>query len=966
MLEIKNINKDYVTGDEVVHALRDVTISFRESELVSILGHSGCGKTTLLNIIGGLDRYTSGDLIINGKSTKQYKASDWDTYRNHSVGFIFQSYNLIPHQTVLSNVELALTLSGVSKSERRKRAKDALEKVGLGDQLNKKPNQMSGGQMQRVAIARALVNDPDILLADEPTGALDSETSFQIMELIKEIAKDRLVIMVTHNPELAELYSTRIVRLVDGKLTADSNPFDGKTEKEKKPVVKKGKKTSMSFGTALSLSRNNLMTKKGRTFLTSFAGSIGIIGIALILSLSNGVQTYIDNIERSTLSSYPISIQQQTVDYTSLMSSMMDLTDSTDEERDPDLIYTNDISTEMVKTMLSEIQTNNLEEFKSYIESNPDNILDSIREIKYSYSPNLYIYAHDVNDNVIQVNPSTVMTAMMGDEFASQMSQMAESYGSMMGNSSNALTVWSELLGTDALEEQYEVLDGKLPESYNEVVLIVNEHNELSDVTLYALGLRDQAELTDMMQNVMEGETIDLDTGDLTFTYDDFIGKSFRLLTAPDFYQKNDDGTWTDMREDTEYIENVMENAPEIKIVGIIRPCGESLLSSANQSGGIGYTHALTEFMIDRVNSSEIVIQQKENELVDVFTGVEFPVDAPNETVLDRITKYVDGLSEEDAAAMLTQMSGMMGTTAAPETETTQPDEQAVTAIPDEIMALLTPDELVALQSMTPDEQQLFLMNKMSELGLLPADNTEPEVTISAKEMLLQSLSSIPEEQLKMLEKYLPKTEATYDGNLTILGVADLAKPSAVKIYANDFESKEKIADFITAYNDAKTAENKQEDVINYTDYVGLMISSVSDIIDAISYILIAFVAISLIVSSIMIGIITYISVLERTKEIGILRAIGASKRDISRVFTAETLIVGFAAGLIGILVTIILLFPINAIIEYITGIAGMAVLPWQGAVILVIISMLLTLIAGLFPSRIAAKKDPVVALRTE
>ena len=966
MLEIKNITKDYVTGDETVHALRDVTISFRESELVSILGHSGCGKTTLLNIIGGLDRYTSGDLIINGKSTTKFKASDWDTYRNHSVGFIFQSYNLIPHQTVLSNVELALTLSGVSKAERRQRAKEALEKVGLGDQLNKKPGQMSGGQMQRVAIARALVNDPDILLADEPTGALDTETSFQIMELIKEIAKDRLVIMVTHNPELAELYSTRIVRLVDGKLTSDSDPFDGEAEKVKKSEVQKGKKTSMSFGTALSLSRNNLMTKKGRTFLTSFAGSIGIIGIALILSLSNGVQAYIDNVERSTLSSYPISIQQETVDYTSLIGSMMDVQENAESERDPNLIYTNDISTEMVKTMLSEIQTNNLEEFKSYVESNPDNILDSIREIKYSYSPNLYIYGYDVNDNVIQVNPSTVMTAMMGDQMASQMDQMTQSYGSLMGDASNAYNAWSELLGTDALKEQYEVLSGKLPESYNEVVLIVNEDNELSDVTLYALGLRDQEEITGMMQSIMAGETFELETGDLTFTYDDFIGRSFRLLTAPDFYQKNDDGTWTDMREDTEFIEDKMNSAPEIKIVGIIRPSGDSLLSTANQSGGIGYTHALTEFMIDRVNDSEIVKQQKENELVDVFTGVEFPVEDPTETALDRVTEYIEGLTEEEAAAMLTQMSGMMGTGAAPEAGVTEKPAQGESAIPDEIMALLTPDELMALQSMTPDEQQMFIMNKMAELGMMPSGGAAPEVTMSSKEMLLQSLSSIPEEQLEMFEKYLPKTEATYEGNLTTLGVADLAKPSAIKIYAKDFESKEKITNFITAYNDAKNAEDKQEDVINYTDYVGLMISSVSDIIDAISYILIAFVAISLIVSSIMIGIITYISVLERTKEIGILRAIGASKRDISRVFNAETLIVGFAAGVIGILVTVLLIIPINIIIEYITGIAGMAVLPWQGAVILVIISMVLTFIAGLFPSRIAAKKDPVVALRTE
>lgn len=966
MLEIKNISKDYVTGDEVVYALRDVTISFRESELVSILGHSGCGKTTLLNIIGGLDRYSSGDLIINGKSTTQYKAADWDTYRNHSVGFIFQSYNLIPHQSVLSNVELALTLSGVSKGERRKRAKEALEKVGLGDQINKKPNQMSGGQMQRVAIARALVNDPDILLADEPTGALDSETSLQIMELIKEIAKDRLVIMVTHNPELAEKYSTRIVRLVDGKITADSNPFDGNAEKEKKSQVKKGKKTSMSFATALSLSKNNLMTKKGRTFLTSFAGSIGIIGIALILSLSNGVQTYIDGIERSTLSSYPISIQQETVDYTSLVNSMMDIKESDDEARDPNLIYTNDISTEMVKSMLSEIQTNNLEEFKEYIESNPDNILDNVREIKYSYSPSLYIYGYDVNDDVIQVNPSTVMTAMMGEQMASQVSQMQSSYGSLMGaDVSSVYNAWSELLSTDALEEQYEVLEGKLPESYNEVVLIVNERNELSDVTLYALGLRDQEEITGMMQSIMAGETFELETGDLTFTYDDFIGRTYRLMTAADFYKRNDDGTWSDMREDEDFIKEKMENAPELKIVGMIRPCGDSLLSSSSKSGGIGYTHALTEFMIDRVNGSEIVIEQKKNELVDVFTGVEFPVDDPNETTLDRITKYIEELSEEEAAAMLTQLSGMMGASAAPTTgedAATQPDSQTAAAVPDDIAAMLTPEELMALQSMTAEEQQQFILSKMNQ----STESTETQPALSSKEMLLESLAALPEEQLEMLEKYMPQTDATYDGNLELLGVADLAKPSAISIYANDFEAKEAITDFITKYNDDKKADGKQEDIIQYTDYVGLMISSVSDIVNAISYILIAFVAISLIVSSIMIGIITYISVLERTKEIGILRAIGASKRDISNVFNAETLIVGFAAGLIGILVTVILIFPINAIIEAITGIAGMAVLPWQGAVILVVISMALTLIAGLFPSRIAAKKDPVVALRTE
>lgn len=933
MLEIKNITKDYVTGDEVVHALRDVTISFRESELVSVLGHSGCGKTTLLNIIGGLDRYTSGDLIINGRSTTKYKSSDWDTYRNHSVGFIFQSYNLIPHQTVLSNVELALTLSGVSKAERRQRAKEALEKVGLGDQINKKPNQMSGGQMQRVAIARALVNDPDILLADEPTGALDSETSLQIMELIKEIAKDRLVIMVTHNPELAEEYSTRIVKLVDGKIVSDSNPFNGEAPKEKKSHVTKGKKTSMSFGTALSLSRNNLMTKKGRTFLTSFAGSIGIIGIALILSLSNGVQDYIDDVEHSTLSSYPISIQQEAIDYGSLMGSMMGIAEEAAAERDPDLIYTNDISTEMMKTMLSEMTTNNLAEFKTFIESNPDDILDHISEIQYSYSPNLYIYGYDVNDDIIRINPSTVMDAMMGQEMSGNVTSMANTYSSMMGSTASPYDVWTELLSRETIERQYEVITGKLPESYNEVVLIVNENHELSDVTLYALGLRDQDELGDMMEGIMSGESFDIETGDLTFTYDELMSLEFRLLTASDFYTENSDGIWVDMREDALHMEKMFEDAPVIKIVGIVKPSGDSLLNAAGQSGGIGYTHALTEFMIDRTNSSAAVKAQKDNPDIDIFTGVEFPVEDGNKSSLDKIKEYIDTLSDDEAMAMMTQMA--------------KPEDMA--AMAENIMATLTPDQLMQLQNVPQDQLQSTL------LGM--ADS---------KLLMNMMLESIPDEQLKMLEKYIPKTNATYDGNLKNLGVADLTEPSAISIYAKDFESKEVITDFITQYNEDKKAADKQEDVINYTDYVGLMISSVSDIIDAISYILIAFVAISLVVSSIMIGIITYISVLERTKEIGILRAIGASKRDISRVFNAETLIVGFAAGAIGIIVTLLLIIPINIIIELLTDIPNMAALPWQGGIILVLISMLLTLIAGLFPARVASNKDPVVALRTE
>lgn len=988
MLEIRNIVKNYETGSETVHALKGVSIAFRESELVSILGQSGCGKTTLLNIIGGLDQYTSGDLIINGQSTKQYKSADWDIYRNHSVGFIFQSYNLIPHQSVLSNVELALTLSGVSKAERRRRAKEALEKVGLGNQLNKRPNQMSGGQMQRVAIARALVNDPDILLADEPTGALDSETSIQIMELVKEIAKDRLVIMVTHNPELAEKYSTRIVKLLDGQIVGDSDPFDPAKEPAHSEVrkseveVTKGQKTSMSFLTALSLSKNNLMTKKGRTFLTSFAGSIGIIGIALILSLSNGVQEYINSVERSTLASFPVSIQHETVDYTSLMTSMMNVRDNAEENRDPDRIYTNDISTEMMKTMLSEMQTNNLAEFKEYLESDPDGISASIEEIQYSYDSNLYIYGHSADGDIMQINPSTVMSAMMGQSMADNVSQMTNTYSSLMGSSSmSSYDAFRELLSTDMLKTEYEVLAGRLPEAYNEVVVLVTDRNELSDVTLYTLGLRDQGELEGMMSSVMAGESFDLDTGDLSFSYDDLMGMEFSMLTAPEFYQKNDDGTWTDMRSDSEFMEQAAENGLKLKVVGILKPDADSLISSTN-SGGIGYTHALTEYMIDKTNSSELVKAQKENPDVDVFTGIEFPkADEEEEQPMsqseamemltgmlteEQRTKINEGimaaLTEEQQAQIQSAMMGMVS------------DEQMNSIM----MGVLTPEQLTQLQSGADvnsllTDAQKAQMSAQIAASLTAEQNAELSAMMNGMvdptkmyTIFMQVLTTDQLRQLMDMTKEPETTDATYDGNLKLLGVAELSEPSSMKIYATDFESKEKITQLIEKYNDSKIADDNQADVINYTDYVGLMMSSVSDIINAISYILIAFVAISLIVSSIMIGIITYISVLERTKEIGILRAMGASKRDISNVFNAETLIVGFSAGVIGIAVTLLLNIPINIIIENITGIANVALLPWQGGVILVVISMLLTLIAGLVPAGVAAKKDPVEALRTE
>ena len=738
----------------------------------------------------------------------------------------------------------------------------------------------------------------------------------------------------------------------------------------------------MSFLTALSLSKNNLMTKKGRTFLTSFAGSIGIIGIALILSLSNGVQEYINSVERSTLASFPVSIQHETVDYTSLMTSMMNVRDNAEENRDPDRIYTNDISTEMMKTMLSEMQTNNLAEFKEYLESDPDGISASIEEIQYSYDSNLYIYGHSADGDIMQINPSTVMSAMMGQSMADNVSQMTNTYSSLMGSSSmSSYDAFRELLSTDMLKTEYEVLAGRLPEAYNEVVVLVTDRNELSDVTLYTLGLRDQGELEGMMSSVMAGESFDLDTGDLSFSYDDLMGMEFSMLTAPEFYQKNDDGTWTDMRSDSEFMEQAAENGLKLKVVGILKPDADSLISSTN-SGGIGYTHALTEYMIDKTNSSELVKAQKENPDVDVFTGIEFPkADEEEEQPMsqseamemltgmlteEQRTKLNEGimaaLTEEQQAQIQSAMMGMVS------------DEQMNSIM----MGVLTPEQLTQLQSGADvnsllTDAQKAQMSAQIAASLTAEQNAELSTMMNGMvdptkmyTIFMQVLTTDQLRQLMDMTKAPETTDATYDGNLKLLGVAELSEPSSMKIYATDFESKEKITQLIEKYNDSKIADDNQADVINYTDYVGLMMSSVSDIINSISYILIAFVAISLIVSSIMIGIITYISVLERTKEIGILRAMGASKRDISNVFNAETLIVGFSAGVIGIAVTVLLNIPINIIIENITGIANVALLPWQGGVILVVISMLLTLIAGLVPAGVAAKKDPVEALRTE
>lgn len=880
MLSLKNIVKEYKVADQVTTALKGVSIDFRENEFVSVLGQSGCGKTTLLNIIGGLDRYTSGDLIINGVSTKEFKNRDWDTYRNHSVGFVFQSYNLIPHQTVLANVELALTLSGVSKSERKRRATEALEKVGLGDQLHKKPNQMSGGQMQRVAIARALVNDPDILLADEPTGALDSNTSIQVMEILKEVAQDKLVIMVTHNPELAEKYSTRIIKLLDGKIISDTSPIkddealavDIVTNKDGK---KRKKQTTMSFFTALGLSFNNLMTKKARTLLTSFAGSIGIIGIALILAISNGVQLYIDKVQEDTLSGYPLSITESTMDLTSMMTSMMGAK-SDGSQHGRDKIYSNDIMTDMLSAMSKGVAQNDLAEFKKYLESKSDELDEYVTDIKYGYSTQMNIYKADTSDGVYQVNPGQVMESL-GFNTESTVANAKSTVTSSMTNTD----VWQELISNkELLESQYDVIAGKMPENYDEAVVIVDKNNEISDYTLYTLGLRDDAELKEMFEAIQKGEKFE--TQSTEYTYDEILGLRFKLLINTDYFEKTDNG-YEDRSDDRVYMISKLNDATEIKIVGILRPSEDA--SATAVSGSVAYLPELTQYLINRVNDSEIVKEQKQNEDVDVFTGLEF-----------------------------------------------KSDEEKV----------MTADELKNYISTLPAEQQAQMQGYITQMRN----------------------SGMSEEQiLKTFSESINKTSSTtYEENLKILGCSDLNEPSSVNIYPKDFASKDRITEIIDEYNSGVDEANK----ITYTDYIGIMMSSVTTIINAISYILIAFVAISLVVSSIMIGIITYISVLERTKEIGILRAIGASKRDISRVFNAETLIVGFVSGVLGIGITLLLTIPINAIIANITQISAAASLPAVAAVVLVAISMFLTFIAGLVPSKIAAKKDPVVALRSE
>ena len=846
MLEIKKISKVYESEDFKQTALDKVSISFRENEFVSILGPSGSGKTTLLNIIGGLDKYTSGDLIINGISTKKYTDRDWDTYRNHSIGFVFQSYNLIPHQSILANVELALTLSGVSKNQRRKKALQALKEVGLEDHIKKRPNQLSGGQMQRVAIARALVNNPDILLADEPTGALDSKTSTQIMELLKEVAKDRLVIMVTHNKELAEEYSTRIIELKDGVVIGDTKPFDGKEEKQE---AKKSKKTNMSFKTALSLSLNNLMTKKGRTILTSFAGSIGIIGIALILSLSNGVQTYIDRVQEETLTSYPLTIESATIDMTSAMTKQASKMEEREKNKDKNKIYSNDTIGDILSIMSSQVQANNLEAFKKYIDSGKGNIKDYTSEKSNQYYLNLQLFRQN-KDEILQVNPDTVLSNL----------GFPEDTNMMIGQ------VWNELFENEDINNTlYEVVSGRMPEKYNEVVVMIDKNNQITDYVLYALGLKDQEELKALYKEVIQGNEVESEM--VSFNYDEIVGLEFKLLLNSDYYKKVN-GFWTYLKDDEKYLKEKLSEAETIKVVGIIKP-NEDAAVTVNNMGGVFYMDELEKYVINKINESEIVKEQKENPDINILTGLEFN------------------------------------------------------------------NEEFSISDLSPEQQ-----------------------------MYLQSLS--PEELAALINRYQEQANSTYDSVLRQLGSVNLDKPSAIYLYANDFEAKDKITEAIAKYNEKQEKAGKEENVINYTDIVGLLMSSVTTIVDMISYVLIGFVSISLVVSSIMIGIITYISVLERTKEIGILRAIGASKKDVSRVFNAETLIVGAAAGIIGILMTLILNIPINMIVGNLTDVKTISILPPVGGIILIIISIVLTMIAGLIPSRVASKKDPVEALRTE
>ena len=993
MLKLTNIRKTYTVGDLSVDALRGVSLEFRDNEFVSILGPSGCGKTTTLNIIGGLDRYTSGDLIINGRSTKEYTDSDWDTYRNHSVGFVFQSYNLIPHQTILANVELALTLSGVSKAERHRRAKEALEQVGLTDHMHKRPNQLSGGQMQRVAIARALINNPDILLADEPTGALDSETSVQVMDLLREVAKDRLVIMVTHNPELAQAYSTRIIQLKDGEVIADSNPYESQ---EDAPALtgkeaKAGKKTSMSFPTALSLSLNNLMTKKGRTFLTAFAGSIGIIGIALILSLSSGINTYITKVQQDTLTSYPITIEAESVDMTSMLTSLMGVSDEEDSgaPREEDRVYVSNVMYDMMDSMMNaETVTNNLKAFKEYLEEGGGGITD-LAQVYYGYDFKFDIYNKDPDGKVVKSDVMSAMETAMGSLYGGDYTDYFNSMGSMY----ESFDVWQELLpGEDGqlvssqVLNQHELLYGHWPEEYNQVILFVDDNNQVSDLMLYALGLVSVDEMNETLAALQAGEEVEVE--DQSWSYEELCQTQFKLLLPYERYQYDaNTNTYTDLsatQTGLEMLYNSNQTGITLQVVGVAR----SGSNGGMMSGSLGYTNALTQYAIEHTADSQLVKDQLANPDTDVITNLPFRQEGDTEPTdqekaqaigeylltLDAQSQaeaYVDGMSQPSQQYVDDTVDAQMANITREDIEKMISQEYAAqmgvdAATLDEYIAGMSDEELFAQveEAMAAQIKEQYAAAAKEQLSALPA------AQLSA--MLAQAVEQGPNDQGLSLEQfvylydnYMPPThsDSTYQDNLDLMGYIDLESPSSISLYADTFKEKDKIADLITAYNQ----QVAEEDQISYTDYVALLMSSITDIISGVSYLLIGFVSISLVVSSIMIGIITYISVLERTKEIGILRAVGASKKDVSRVFNAETLIVGLGAGVLGIVVTLLLNIPINAAIHAVTGLTELsAALPPVGGAILVAISAILTILAGLIPARLAAKKDPVEALRSE
>ena len=993
MLKLTNIRKTYTVGDLSVDALRGVSLEFRDNEFVSILGPSGCGKTTTLNIIGGLDRYTSGDLIINGRSTREYTDSDWDTYRNHSVGFVFQSYNLIPHQTILANVELALTLSGVSKAERHRRAQEALEQVGLTDHMHKRPNQLSGGQMQRVAIARALINNPDILLADEPTGALDSETSVQVMDLLREVARDRLVIMVTHNPELAQAYSTRIIQLKDGEVIADSNPYESQ---EDAPALtgkeaKAGKKTSMSFPTALSLSLNNLMTKKGRTFLTAFAGSIGIIGIALILSLSSGINTYITKVQQDTLTSYPITIEAESVDMTSMLTSLMGVSDEEDSgaPREEDRVYVSNVMYDMMDSMMNaETVTNNLKAFKEYLEEGGGGITD-LAQVYYGYDFKFDIYNKDPDGKVVKSDVMSAMETAMGSLYGGDYTDYFNSMGSMY----ESFDVWQELLpGEDGqlvssqVLNQHELLYGHWPEEYNQVILFVDDNNQVSDLMLYALGLVSVDEMNETLAALQAGEEVEVE--DQSWSYEELCQTQFKLLLPYERYQYDaNTNTYTDLsatQTGLEMLYNSNQTGITLQVVGVAR----SGSNGGMMSGSLGYTNALTQYAIDHTADSQLVKDQLANPDTDVITNLPFRQEGDTEPTdqekaqaigeylltLDAQSQaeaYVDGMSQPSQQYVDDTVDAQMANITREDIEKMISQEYAAqmgvdAATLDEYIAGMSDEELFAQveEAMAAQIKEQYAAAAKEQLSALPA------AQLSA--MLAQAVEQGPNDQGLSLEQfvylydnYMPPThsDSTYQDNLDLMGYIDLESPSSISLYADTFKEKDKIADLITAYNQ----QVAEEDQISYTDYVALLMSSITDIISGVSYLLIGFVSISLVVSSIMIGIITYISVLERTKEIGILRAVGASKKDVSRVFNAETLIVGLGAGVLGIVVTLLLNIPINAAIHAVTGLTELsAALPPVGGAILVAISAILTILAGLIPARLAAKKDPVEALRSE